>query len=61
MDGSGALFVQKFSGVTASKFRSSNDNEVLDSSSAMGAAFVVYYTKTGLLTMTSTRHFTGTS
>jgi len=34
-------FCSKFSGVTASNFRSSDDNEVLDSSSAIGAAFVM--------------------
>jgi len=39
MDGSGALFVQKFSGVTASKFRSSDDNEMLDSSSTYRSSF----------------------
>ena len=43
MDGSGALFVQNLSGVTASKFRSSDDNEMLYSSSTIGAAFVVLH------------------
>jgi len=54
-------FCSNFSGVTASKFRSSDDNERLDSSSIIGVAlnFVIYYTKIGLLTMASTRHFTG--
>ena len=45
MDGSGALFVQKFSGLTASKFRSSDDNEMVDSSSTIGATFVIYHMK----------------
>jgi len=43
MDGSGALFVQNLSGVTASKVRSSDDNEMLYPSSTIGAAFVVLH------------------
>jgi len=58
IDGLGALFVQNF---TASKSCSSDGDEMLYLSSTIGAAFVIYHTKTGLSTMASTRHFTGTS